>query len=126
MTITLGGITLNDHLSWRGRFSSPESAGTEQVTIGNRLVVMRSPIGSSLITLEAIEENDIRKGYFTQSQLESLCSFRDDGDEIILSYHGESFLVVILSSGINVEKTIVKSEYTSDERYIGTIALRRI
>jgi hypothetical protein len=125
MSITLGGVTLNDHVSWRGRFNQSLGSGSEQQTLGGRLVVTRGPEGSNDIVLEAIEEDNIRKGYFTQSQLESLEPFRISGQTITLNYHGLYIDVVIKINGISVEKTLWQSQYTADERYIGSITLAR-
>lgn len=125
MTIRLGGVTLNDHISWRGRFNSP-FAGSERPTLGGRLVTQRAPGNAPDIILEAIEEDNVRKGYFTQSQLEQIEVFKNSGQTITLEYHSETFQVVVKFDGINVEKTLWKSTYSSDERYIGYIGLKRV
>ena len=126
MTITLGTVTLNQHISWRGRFNDAKSSGQERSTIGGRTIVDRLLIGTpDFIVLEAIEEDDIRKGYFLKADLDALCVYRDNGTIISLSYHNDVYLVVIPIDGIRVEKTIWQSEFTADEKYIGSITLKR-
>jgi hypothetical protein len=127
MTITLGGVTLNSHLSWQKRWDTSEVSGEEATTLGGRSVFTRGPESLQDIVLECIEEDNIRKGYFTQSQLESLIVFRDAGTTIILSYHSESSIAVgIRLNGINVKKTLWNSEFTDEDRYVGTITLKRV
>lgn len=127
MTITLGSVTLNDHVSWTNRWNNPTIEGDELTTLGGGTIVNRSPsTGTSDIVLEAIEEDNIRKGYFTQTQLEGICVYRDSGEVISLSYHNETDIdVVVRTNGVSVKKAICKSEFTSDERYVGSITLKR-
>lgn len=124
MTITLGAVTLNQHVSWRGYFNDG-IPGEERRTLGNRLIVSRlSPSDGHDIILEAIEEDNIRKGYFTHQQLQQLNIYKRTGEVIVLNYHNVIFNVVIIHNGINVEKTLWKSENSSDDRYIGTISMK--
>jgi len=125
MSITLGGVSLNDHVSWRGRFNQSIVSGNERVTLGGKVIPQRGPAGTAEIVLEAIEEDDIRKGYFTQAQLTSLEAFRQSGETISLNYHGETINVKIKIDGFAVEKTLWQSTFTANERYIGTITLMR-
>lgn len=126
MTITLGTITLNQHVSWRGRFNNP-FPGAERVTIGGKLIVDRLAVGGiDDIILEAIEEDDIRKGYFTKAQLDAIELYKVSGTTITLNYHGENIPVVVKHDGIYVEKTLWQSIYTADERYVGSISLKRV
>jgi hypothetical protein len=125
MTITLGGVTLNDHVSWRGKFNQ-FYPGREAMTLGGRVVVQRGPSEASEIILEAIEEDNVRKGFFTEAQLSALQIMKNQGLRITLSYHGESHEVVIKADGISVEKTLWKSQYTADERYVGSIILKKV
>lgn len=127
MAITLGSVTLNQYISWRGRWNAPQVPGSENSTLGGRTVVNRLAGNTTDIVLEAIEEDNIRKGYFIKADLESLIAYRDAGTTITLSYHDEDDIeVVIKSDGINVEKVLWQSEYDETEKYIGTITLKRV
>ena len=127
MTIMLGSVSLNDHVSWRGRWNEPTVPGSELVTLGGRVYVQRDiASNASEIVLEAIEENNVRKGYFTQSQLEGIRAYRDAGTVVTLSYHGESISVVVKNDGIQVEKVLWKSTFDTSEKYLGSITLMRV
>ena len=127
MTITLGSVTLNDHISWRGRWNEPITPGSEMVTLGGLVIVQRDIANdSSEIVLEAIEEDNVRKGYFTQPQLEGIRAYRDAGVAIVLSYHGESINVIVKNEGIRVEKVLWKSAFDNLEKYLGSITLMRV
>lgn len=127
MSITLGTVSLNAHVSWRGRWNEPVVPGSELVTLGGKVIVQRDiASNSSEIVLEAIEEDNVRKGYFTQTQLEGIRAYRDAGTVIALSYHGETINVIVKNDGIQVEKVLWKSTFDNLERYIGSITLMRV
>lgn len=126
MTITLGAVTLNDHISWRGYHNSPGVPGSEASTLGGRTVINRLIGNTTDIVLECIEEDNIRKGYFLSPELTSLRAYRDAGTTIVLDYHGEQVNVIIRSSGINVEKVLWQSVNDDTEKYLGTITLKRV
>lgn len=126
MAITLGAVTLNDHISWRGYHNSPGVPGSEASTLGGRTVINRLIGNTTDIVLECIEEDDIRKGYFLSPELTSLRAYRDAGTTIVLDYHGEQVNVIIRSSGINVEKVLWQSVNDDTEKYLGTITLKRV
>ena len=125
MTITLGAITLNSHISWRGFFNTPDVPGSEDSTLGGRTVVNRLQGNTSDIVLEAIEEDNVRKGYYLKTHLESIIAYRDAGTNVTLNYHGTVVSAVIKSDGVAVEKALWKSEFDEVEKYIGTITLKR-
>jgi len=123
MTITLGGVTLNSHISWRGYFNSPGVPGSEASTFGGRTVVNRLAGNTTDIVLESIEEDNVRKGFFLAPTLASLVAFRDAGTTLLLNYHGESVYGVIKSNG---EKALWQSVNDNTEKYIGSITLKRV
>ena len=125
MAITAGAVTLNSHISWRGFFNSAKVAGSEDTTLRGRPVINRLPNANDDIVWEAIEEDDVRKGYFIKSELEALEVYRDAGTIIILNYHGTITQAVIRMGGINVEKVLWKSEFDEEEKYIGSITFMR-
>lgn len=126
MTITLGAVSLNQHISWRGYYNDPEVAGSEDATMGGRLVVNRLLASNRDIVLEAIEEENVRKGYFLKADLDAIKAYRDAGTKITLDYHGDQVDVVIKTDGINVEKALWKSEFDATEKWIGSITCRRV
>lgn len=127
MSITLGSVTLNEHVSWLGRYQESTKVGSEDITLGGTVVINRLSSGEIRdIVLQAIEEDNIRKGYFLKSQLDQLEIYRDDGTVVELNYHGEVFSVVIPLDGIQVTKALYQSVFDDTEKWIGTITLRRI
>jgi hypothetical protein len=126
MAITVGTVTLNQHISWRGYHNNPAVPGSEASTLGGRIVVNRL-LGNNTtdVVLEAIEEDNIRKGYFTKPVLDDLRTYRDAGTPVTVNYHGETFVGVIRVKGIQVEKVLWQSEYDDEEKYIGSITFKR-
>ncbi len=126
MTITVGSVTLNDHVSWRGRWNQGVP-GSERVTLGNVVVVNRlSGQANPDVVLEAREEDNVRKGYYTQAQIEALIVYRDAGTVLSINYHGIIFTAIIKIDGIQVQKTLWQSTFTADERYVGSITFKRV
>ena len=125
MAITLGAVSLNDHISWRGYHNSPGVPGSEVSTLGGNTVVNRLMGNTTDIILEAIEEDNIRKGYFLKEQLDALRVYRDSGTVITLDYHGEEVDVIIRSNGILVEKALWQSTFDTTEKWIGSITCKR-
>jgi hypothetical protein len=124
MTITLGAVTLNQHISWVGRYDQG-AAGSENVTLLGRTVVNRLAGDTQDIILEAREEDNVRKGYFIKADLDTIAGYRDAGTEVVLSYHGDSYNVVVKADGINVRKALWQSEFDATEKWIGTITLKK-
>lgn len=123
MSISLGGVALNDHLSWTSRYNTAKVSGSEVGTLGGRLIVTRAVKDFEEITLEAIEEDNVRKGYFTGAQIAALVAFRDSAAIVELNYHGEVKNVMILVNGIRVKKTLWKSVFEDDDRYVGSVTV---
>ncbi len=126
MTITLGSIPINKHVSLRGYHNSPGVPGSEASTLGGRTVVNRLIGNTTDIILECVEQENVRKGYFLNQTLIAIRSYRDAGTTIQLDYHGEVFNVVVKTNGVSVEKALWKSENDDTEKYIGTITLKRV
>lgn len=126
MSITLGAVSLNDHISWRGYHNSPGVPGSQASTLGGRTVVNRFVGNTTDIVLECIEEDNVRKGYFLAGTLALLRGYRDAGTTIAFNYHGESVDVIIKHDGINVEKVLWQSVNDETEKFIGSITLKRV
>jgi hypothetical protein len=124
MTITVGAVTLNQHVSWVGRYDQGV-AGSENVTLLGRTVVNRLPGDTQDVVFEAREEDNVRKGYFLKSHLDALAAYRDAGTELGIDYHGESLTAVIKADGIRVRKALWQSQFDSEEKWIGTITFKR-
>ncbi len=125
MAITIGTATLNSHISWRGHFNEPGVPGSEVSTLGGNTIINRLIGNTTDIVLESIEEDNIRKGYFESPELEILSGYRDSGTSVVLNYHGTVVNVIVKTDGINVEKVLWKSINDNEEKYIGTITLKR-
>lgn len=123
---TRGTTTLNQHVSWRGYYNQPGVPGSEASTLMGRTVVNRLAGNTTDIVLEAIEEDNIRKGYFLKAELDDLAAYRDSGETITLNYHGTSITAVVRTDGINVEKVLWQSEFDATEKWIGSITFKRV
>ena len=124
MTITLGAVTLNQHISWVNKYDEG-LAGSENVTLLGRTVVNRLAGNVEDIVLEAREEDNVRKGYFVKADLDTIKGYRDAGTEITLDYHGDTYPVVVKHDGINVRKALWQSTFDATEKWMGTITLKR-
>jgi hypothetical protein len=124
MAITLGAVTLNQHISWVNKYDEG-LAGSDNVTLLGRTVVNRLAGNVEDIVLEAREEDNVRKGYFLKADLDTISGYRDAGTELTLNYHGDSYTVVVKHDGINVRKALWQSEFDATEKWMGTITLKR-
>ena len=127
ITGTLGTTTLNQYVSWRGKYTQPGVPGSEDSTLMGRTVVNRLAGNTTDIVLEAIEEDNVRKGYFQKAELDDLADYRDSGETVTLNYHDEdSVSVVVKSDGMAVEKVLWQSEFDAVEKWLGSITFKRV
>jgi len=122
MTVTLGGITLSDDLRINGLKNQPQVAGSEQMTLGGRMVFTSCPVtGGRTITLESFRSGDSVYGYFTGTQIDQIAALRDLQTTIALVHHLGTFQVKI--KAINVEDVAGVADPSSTSEYTGTITM---
>jgi hypothetical protein len=111
ITLTDGTTTLTlNHVLWTNRAQASGVSGSEQVTLGGRLVVTRGPgpAGRQIILAAQLEGKNMR-GWFTWAQVEQFMIWRDSGTTLVLNYNGEIRAAMIPLSGIDITPVIQAS-----------------
>ena len=125
---SLGTITLNESLEWIDRANETGVAGSEQETMGTRVVNQRLLAVESyrMITLQAREDGEKTFGMFSPDGRDKLMTIRDQGEVCELQYHGSTFSVAIPMDGI--ELTMYDGFVDTDDEgwWIGDITFRTV
>jgi len=99
MTISLGGIVLDDHLLLDGLEISKDVAISTVVTLGGLAVSQTMPLtGGRLLSLVALREGNSLKGKFLRHQLMAIKALATLGQEETLVHHMGTFSVLIVST----------------------------
>ena len=123
MTITLGGVTLNDTLVWENKDSYPRNAYSRRTTLQGRVIIQSSSIDGRLITLRTIDVAAGTIGYFTKAQIDSIRTFENNMSTISFVYESETINVVVQPGGINVEAMIPRPNHDATDLFTGSINL---
>lgn len=123
-------LTLSSSLLHLDKWNGSGVAGSEEETLGNRLVVYRSAgRAKSVITLEAVLVNGTPKkllGSWTWSQGQQCRTWSDAGTPLTLTVHADVYQVVIPLAGINITPVFQKTNPTDDALCSGTIDFREV
>lgn len=128
ITLSDGTVTLTlYHLLWQGR-TADKSAGSERVTLGNRLVVQRlAGAAGQEIVLEARREGSGLLGWFLGSQLSQLEAWRDAGTTLTLNYDNDVRPCMIPLGGVNIDPVLLRSNaIDAAARCAGTLTLKEV
>lgn len=123
MTVSLGGITLDDNLRLDGVHTQAAMAGSARATMGSVWVQRIAMSAGKTLQLIATMDGDTVKGYFTGAQIAALAALRDAGESVALVHHLGSWQVWIPPTGISVEQVFDFADPDDDSWYIGTITL---
>lgn len=122
MTVSLGGISLDEGLRLEGVGNQPQVAASVRKTLGGRPVVQSIPVAAGReLLLEAYRGGESIRGYFTGSQFSALAALRDAAQAVTLVHHLGTFRVRILS--LQLETVSGVSDPDGSTIYIGTITM---
>jgi hypothetical protein len=116
MTVTLGGITLSDHLILEGIENAPDIAFSSQRTLGGKMILAMGPSleGGRSLVMQA-------ENHFLLSQITAVKALAKLGQTVTLVHHRGTFSVKILS--VEVTPTEDFSNPGTDAWYSGTITM---
>lgn len=123
MTVSLGGITLDDNLRLDGVHTQAAIAGSARATMGGVHVQSIAMSAGKTLQLIATMDGDTVKGFFLGSQVDALAALRDAGESVALVHHLGSWQVWIPPTGISVEQVFDYADPTDDDWYVGIITL---
>jgi len=124
MTISLGGIALNDNLLLTDPSDSPQVAMSVRQTFGVPVVQkMARSAGKTLVLSSLMEGNSVRGGVFTQMQKEQIAAVRDAGNVVTLVHPRGTFTVVIPVDGVQLVPMWKKLSPGPDEAHTGTVTM---
>jgi len=123
MTVSLGGITLDDNLRLDGVLSQSSMAGNARPTMGGICIQTVAMSGGKTLQLVATNDGNSVYGPFTGAQLASLAALRDAGAPVALVHHLGTFQVWIPPDGISVEQVFDYADPGATDWYVGTITL---
>lgn len=122
MTVSLGGIVLDDDLRLVGDLG-PQIAMSVRRTFGAPVAQRCQVTAGKVLVLSAdMDGNDIY-GEFTRTQYQQIAALRDGGNPIDLVHHNGTYQVIIPSDGINLTSIDDHSDPGPDESYTGTITM---
>lgn len=123
MTVSLGGILLDDNLRLQEPLNQSSMAGSARPTFGGVCIQTMAMASGRTLQLEATREGDTLRGVFTRATLLQLVALRDAGLPVPLIHHVYSGQVWIPPDGIAVESALDHADPGDDEWYTGTITL---
>lgn len=123
MSVSLGGVTLDDNLRLDGVLTQSAMAGSARATMGG-ICVQRVAMGAGkTLQLVATMDGQAVKGLYTGAQLTALAALRDAGAAVTLVHHLGTWQVWIPPAGIAVEQVFDYSDPDDAAWYVGTITL---
>lgn len=123
MTVSLGGIVLDDNLRLDGVLTQSAMAGSVRSTMGGVCVQHIAISGGKTLQLVATMDGNSVHGLFTGAQLASLAALRDTGAPVPLVHHLGTFQVWIPPTGIAVEQVFDYADPDGTAWYVGTITI---
>lgn len=123
MTVSLGGIVLDDNLRLNGDISGSQIAMSIRRTFGAPVIQKVTVSAGKKLVLMATMSGESIDGSYTRLQLEQLAVHRDTGFPISLIHHLGSFNVIIPPDGIQEE---IMQDYANpgpDDLYTGTVTM---
>ena len=128
MTISLGGITLNQDMVWREQFSALSVRQTVRETLGAAPVVAAFPVGKGIpITLLATDVNGRLIGILKKSVVDSILALAAvPGGINTLTYKGTNYSVIFRhedAPAVDMVPLIAKTSYGANDLMRGEIKL---
>jgi len=123
MTVSLGGIVLDEGLRLLGVHDQSGMAGVARPTIGGICIQSTPMSGGKILQLIATRNGSSIRGLFTGAHLTSLAALRDAGAPVELIHHLGTFTVWIPPDGITSEQVAEYSDPGPTDWYVGTITL---
>lgn len=122
MTITLGTLTLSDHLVLLGLESAPGVAYSLRRTLGGRAVLQVGPALSGGRTLQLQSE-----GHLTHAAVAAIKAIEAAGQVVTLSHPRGTFSVLVVAVELDPDQLYVDpSAVGADLWYSGTITLQEV
>ena len=126
MSISLGGVSLNDNLIWENRNSYPLNAYSRRVTVSGRVVLQHSSVDGREIILSTIATSGGTIGYFTKNQIDSIKGFENNMSVVSFVYESDTINVVVRPGGVNVDPVTPRPNQGASDWFLGTINLIEI
>ena len=123
MSVSLGGIALDDNLRLDGVYTQAAIAGSARPAMGGVCVQRIAMSAGKTLQLIATQDGNTVKGMYTGAQVASLAALRDAGASVPLVHHSGSWQVWIPPDGVSVEQVFDYADPGEDAWYIGTITL---
>ncbi len=126
MTITLGGIVLDDHLLLDGLETSPDISVSTVVTLGGISDTAVMPLsGGRHLSLVALREGNSLKGKILRHQLMAIKELSAQGQAVTLVHHMGTFQLLIVSTSEMVPVRKYRNPQDNDP-YTGPIQLLEV
>ena len=118
MTVSLGGITLSDHLVLLGIEEAPRRAMSSRRTLGGRMVVQMGPLLDRGRDLSLQSE-----GHLTLVQVSAIKALEAAGQPVVLSHPRGTFHVIVTGLEVEPDEQLVNPASTTLQWWSGTITL---
>jgi hypothetical protein len=128
-TLTDGITTIDlNSILWTNMHLTPRAAGSQNVTLGNRLVVAILPgaAGQEIILSTGPDANRL-KGRWLYSDLVQLRTWADTAVTVTLTYGGIVRRAIVSRTGIDIQPVFQKSSTpSSTAKCAGTLTLNEV
>jgi hypothetical protein len=124
MTISLGGVVLDDSIIWQERYASQSVEQAVRRTLGGSAVVFTGALGAGVpITLLATTNF----GWITKAQADAVMAMAaTPGNVLALIYGAQSFSVVFRHNeppAVDVQPLLARQTHLDTDHFIGAIKL---
>jgi len=125
MTISVGGVTLPDDMTWEDEFDGAEVAVAQNHTIGGRAITDAMTLeGGRTFTLASRRIGDEIYGALTRTQVQALKAVERAGLTVSFIYESQTFLVKV--KAVQMRLAFERPNPDSDDEYTGSIAMAEV
>jgi hypothetical protein len=116
MTVSLGGIVLDDNLVLDGLEDYPARARSTRRTLGGRMVIQ---VGVALAAGRELTLSG--ENHFTLAQIHAVKALEESGQAVSLVHHRGTFTVIVTAT--TVEPAFGYADPVADDWYSGSITM---
>lgn len=126
--IQLGPLTLPDDMLWINEFDTPAIPQDITETLGGGVVIstLAGVTPKRSVILESTDDGDRIYGALTRFEVQTLKTLEAEGNQLALTYHNQSMVVVIVAGGVQFSPIYPHPDAKDDDLYTGILTLTEV